>query len=111
MIEAIKKAAQDAIEASGPVAILFGVVTKSNPLEVSVDQRFSLDADFLIVPESLRRYEVDLRHSHVTADGATEVALPDPIVIRNGLEPGDKVILLRMQGGQNYIILDRVVSG
>jgi hypothetical protein len=110
MLNAIRQAALSAMEAGNPVAIMFGTVTKENPLEVNVDQRFTLDADFLIVPESLTAYEVDLKHSHTTSTGQTDEALTQKVVIRKGLKPGDKVLLLRVQGGQKYLILDRVVS-
>jgi hypothetical protein len=69
-----------------------------------VDQRFILDADFLIVPESLTRMELDLSHTH----GSGGQGLTIPVVIRPGLEAGDKVILLRVQGGQQFLILDKV---
>ncbi len=111
MLNAIKLAALSAMEAGNPVAVLFGEVTKTNPLEVNVDQRFTLDADFLIVPESLTRLEIDLRHSHTSPDGTTGEALTQPIVIRPGLQAGDRVVLLRVQGGQKYLILDKVVGG
>jgi len=97
MLEAIKKAAMDAIEAANPVAIMVGTVTKINPLEVNVDQRFTLDADFLIVPETLIRYVLNINGSEY--------------IIRPGLQVGDMVVLLRLQGGQKYLILDKVVSG
>lgn len=111
MLNAIKQAAQDAIEASNPVTVMIGTVTKINPLEVNVDQRFTLDADFLIVPESLTRLEIDLRHAHTAPGGTTDDALTEPVVIRQGLQAGDRVVLLRIQGGQKYLILDKVVSG
>jgi hypothetical protein len=110
MLNVIKQAALSAMEAGNPVAVMYGEVTKTNPLEVNVDQRFTIDADFLIVPESLTRYEVDLRHSHSYSGGTTGEALTQQILIRRELEIGDKVLLLRMQGGQKYLILDRVVN-
>ncbi|SDJ76219.1 DUF2577 domain-containing protein [Paenibacillus naphthalenovorans] len=110
MLNAIRQAALSAMEAGNPVAVMYGEVTKTNPLEVNVDQRFTLDADFLIVPESLTRLEIDLRHSHIMTSGTAEEALTQPIVIRPGLQAGDHVVLLRMQGGQKYLILDKVVS-
>ncbi len=118
LLNAIKRAGADAVAASNPVNLLFGDVKSSDPLTVMVDQRFTLTADFLIVPESLTHYEVPLRHVHSYTDDSgtgsaaktTEPALPEePIVIRRGLKAGDKVALLRMQGGQQYYILDRVV--
>lgn len=103
------------MEANNPVSIMFGEVSKINPLEVNVDQRFTIDADFLIVPESLTRYEVNLNHTHSYTDdgiaGTTGAALTQIIVIRPGLQKGDKVVLIRMQGGQKYLILDKVVGG
>lgn len=119
LLAVLKQAATDAYKAGNPMAVIFGEVRNIKPLEVIVDQRFTLTAAFLIVPESLVHYEIDLRHDHKyidtsdsgTTNRTTEPALPDkPIVIRRGLEVGDKVLLLRVQGGQQYVILDRVVD-
>lgn len=110
MIDAIRKAALTALEAAGPLAVLFGTVAKASPLEVNVDQRFVLDADFLVVPESLTKYEIDAKHTHTYATGTTGEALEKKLLIRRGLEVGDKLVLLRLQGGQRYLILDRVVE-
>ncbi|MDR9857819.1 DUF2577 domain-containing protein [Paenibacillus sp. VCA1] len=119
LLSTVKKAAMDAMAAGNPAAVMFGEVINTDPLEVNVDQRFTLPADFLLVPESLIHYEIDLHHSHEYTDDSgsgtstkqTKPALPEkPIVIRRGLEAGDKLLLLRVQGGQQYVILDRVVS-
>ncbi len=119
LLSTIKQASTAAMAASNPAAVLFGSVTGEAPLQIQVDQRFTLPAEFLIVPETLMHYEVQLRHTHRYVDDSTsgsstkttESALPEePLVIRRGLEIGDKVLLLRVQGGQQYVILDRVVS-
>lgn len=119
LLSTVKKAAMDAMAAGNPAAVMFGEVTNTDPLEVNVDQRFTLPADFLIIPESLTHFEIVLRHYHDYTDDSgsgtstkqTKPALPEkPIVIRRGLEAGDKLLLLRVQGGQQYVILDRVVS-
>jgi len=110
MLGVVKQAAMDAIAASNPVTLIFGEVIKADPLEVNVDQRFTLTADFLIVPESLMKYEIDARYDHSYNEGTTGSGLQDKLLIRRGLDAGDKLILLRMQGGQRYLILDRVVK-
>lgn len=79
--QVIKQVAMAAVEASYPVAVMSGSIVNTNPLEVRVEQRFSLSADFLIVPESLK-----------------------------DLKQGDKLILLRVQGGQQFVLLDKVVD-
>lgn len=100
MLNVIKEAALAAVEAGKPLAVIFGEVAKIDPLEVNVDQRFILDADFLVLPESLTRYEIDLNYNGTA----------QKITIREGLKQGDKVILFRLQGGQKYFIADKVVS-
>jgi hypothetical protein len=96
MLDIIKRASLEAVEAGNPAAVFFGVVVGAAPLKVLVDQRFTLPADFLIVPERLTERQ------YVVGD--------EQVTIGRELEPGDKVILLRVQGGQQYLIVDRVVS-
>ncbi|MER2061419.1 MAG: DUF2577 domain-containing protein [Aerococcus urinaeequi] len=115
LIDLIKQAAIAGVDAGDPMAIIYGTVTAESPLEINIDQRFTLDADFLEVPESLTHYEINLHHSHKYTDdgseGTTGSALPEePIVIRRGLEVGDRVYLMRVQGGQKYVVFDRVVD-
>jgi hypothetical protein len=98
-----------AVEAGYPVALMVGTVTSINPLEVNVDQRLTLPEDFLLLPESLTAYEIDLSHTHSYDSGTTGQSL-EPVVIRRGLEVDDVVLLLRVQGGQQFVILDRVVQ-
>lgn len=105
LLEAIKKAGAAAHASGNPMAVMVGKVTRTNPLEVNVDQRFTLPEDFLIIPESLTSYEVDLSGG----SGSSEDALSNKLVIRRGLEAGDAVLLLRVQGGQQFVVLDRVI--
>lgn len=98
MIDIMKRAGVGAVEAGKPVAILYGTVSQTNPLAVTVDQRFMLPEDFLVVPEHLTEYKVTI----YTELGSQE------ILIRKALEVGDMVILLRVQGGQQYILAGKV---
>jgi len=70
LIDVIKQASIDAMEANNPVAIMFGVVTKVSPLEINVEQRFTLTEEFLVFTERVRQYEVDITHVH----GQSQVA-------------------------------------
>lgn len=113
MIDVVKQMAIEAMNASDPTAIMYGEITSTSPLEVNIDQRFTVPDDLLIVPESLKHFEINIYHNHVYKDDGTEseteFALPNkPLVIRRGLESGDKVVLVRVQGGQQYLILDRL---
>jgi hypothetical protein len=94
LIDTIKRIVNDQVHAMQPAAVMYGVVTKENPLEVNVDQRLPLTADFLILPEHMTAYSVTVG--------------VQTIEIRRGLELGDRVILLRSAGGRDYVVLGRL---
>ena len=99
MLNIIKQAALEAVEASAPVQVLYGTVESASPLSVRVDQRFTLSKKFLVVPEYLTDYTVKIEFTGSEAREAT---------VYNALKAGETVLLLRMQGGQKYVILDRI---
>ena len=92
--DVIKRIAREQMEAAQPAAVMYGTVTSTNPLEVNVDQRLPLSADFLVVPEHMTAYSVTV--------------CSQTIEIRRGLEAGDRVILLRCPGGREYVIVGRL---
>lgn len=94
-VDQIKQISIGAQEAGNPVAVLFATVTGTSPLEVNVDQRFTLTEDFLIVPE------------HLT--DRTAMVNGQQITLSRGLSQGDKVILIRQQGGLNFLVAGRLV--
>ena len=65
--EIIKKMAVGATDANAPTAVLFGTVTKANPLEIAVEQKMTLTSEFLILTKNVKDYTVD-----VTMDWMTE---------------------------------------
>lgn len=83
-LKTIKQAAVEAVNAQNPVQICFGTVTKTDPLTVAVDQKISLTEEFLILTKT---------------------------VTEDALAADDEVILLRAQGGQKYVVIDRIGGG
>jgi hypothetical protein len=81
LIKLIKKAAIEAVNATNPAAVCFGKVTSANPLKIYVEQKLTLTAKQLVLARK---------------------------VTENRLVVGDEVILFREQGGQRYIVVDRV---
>ena len=98
LVKAIKKAGTEAVNASGPVIIVFGKVISASPLKVLVDQKMTLGAAQLVLTGNVTDYEMS-----VTVEEKTQ-----KLTIHNSLNKGEEVILLRQQGGQKYIIVDRV---
>ena len=94
MLALIKQAASDAVDASNPVGVFNGIVKRTEPLEVEVDQRFILTEEFLELTDSTKELRVPMG----TYD----------YILRPKLQAGDRVYLLRVQEGQKYVVLDRV---
>lgn len=80
-------------------ALVFGVVTGVSPLKIKIDNRFEVDETFLLLSRSVKEYKVEQ---------------PLPLqnnVLWRGLEKDDSVILLRLNNGQLFYVLERVGDG
>lgn len=83
-IRIVKKAALDAVNASQPTDFCFGKVISLDPLKISIDQKLILKKTQLVATER--------------------------VMTTSPLEIGDVVVLLQKQGGQKYLIMDKVVQ-
>ena len=100
LLETIKTASLDAINASKPVEIVFGVVLSVVPLKINLEQKLTLTESFLIVPDDFTDKKINI----VIDDEEKEIE------IKNALEVDDKLVLARVQGGQKYLVLSRLAE-
>lgn len=123
-LKVIKQAALDAVNAQKPVQVCYGTVTTDSPLEITVDQKTILEAEDLILCRNVTDYECDvefslktekLQHSHTGVHGPTsvqtlqyEVKNKKKMKVYNALKKDDVVFLIREQGGQRFIVIDRI---
>lgn len=111
--DAIKAAALKAVETSQPCDFLFGKVTSVSPLKISVEQKMTLGSAQLVLTRNVTDYTADVTINWNTEDTDTHnhnIVGVKSITIHNGLQIGDKVVLLKKKGGQKYLILDKVVN-
>ena len=100
ILKMFKRAAKEAIEASDPTAIQFGEVISIAPLKILVEQKKLLTIAQLVLTRNVKDYEVEMTVDQVKKK----------YTVHNNLKLGDKVMLVKMQGGQKYIVLDKEVS-
>lgn len=125
-LKLIKQAAIDAVNATKPTAVCFGKVISTSPLQINVEQKMTLGEKQLVLTRNVTDFKtaitggniqnyyyvgtppnvstLPVSPSHVHALGKIQ------ITVHNSLVVGDEVILLQMQGGQKYIVLDRIAS-
>lgn len=113
IINIMKRAAIDAVENGKPCDVRYGTVASVKPLKIQVTPNFILPESLLTVPQHLTDYQVTVSFDWDTedTDGHTHELSSDKtktITIHNALKVGDRVALLRLQGGHSYLIQDRL---
>ena len=118
------------------VNLVFGKVETIEPLTIRVDAQTLLIEKELILTHLVRDYEVDIEVSHQTVNDDilntlhNHPGVPDnsfdshhyhayqgrkKIKIYQGLQVGEGVLMIKEQGGQRHVVIDRlndpVVSG
>lgn len=139
LLELIKTTAMAAFNASNPVNIVLGTVIEAKPLKIEIHSKLILTDEFLLVAEHLTRHErvvttqyefpKDYTSSQIgdgvkkasskrkNIGGSFEVPYEEyemqfaKMVFEDGLKEGDKVVLHRVQGGQQYFVSDRYREG
>lgn len=127
LVRGVKLAAVEAVRAGGPMGLCFGRVSAVDPLEITVDQKEALTGAQLILTNNVRDYSVAMTvdheteavsHGHPVVDntgggsaGAVDHSHPyrgtKVFRVHLGLRLGEQVVLLRCDGGQQFIVLDR----
>lgn len=126
LIEIIKKTSKDAAEASQDSDFCYGTVTSASPLKILVEQKMELTAAQLVLTRNVTNFSTTVSISSETpwstenkSGGSGEASFAShnhsikgtkTLTINNALKQGDKVVLLRKKGGQEYLVLDRVVK-
>ena len=98
LIDVIKHAAIDAVRALKPASVVFGKVSGADPLLIDVEQKLTLERRQLILARRVTDYTVEM-----TAGGSRGL-----YTVHAGLAEGDEVIMIQLQGGQRFLVLDRV---
>ena len=60
LVEAVKRAALDAVEAGKPVNVCFGLVLGTSPLQVRVEQKMTLGMGQLVLSRNVTDYETEV---------------------------------------------------
>ena len=97
LLAGVKRAAIEAVNAAKPFALAYGTVAEESPLQITVDQKLTLYAGQLILTAPVCDHKVD-----ITVDGEQK-----QVTVHSALKVGERVLLLRANGGQKYIVLDR----
>lgn len=118
-----------AVNHSRPVNVLYGTVESESPLSIRVTDSSVgfrngggklLTSEFLVLSRNVTDHVIEMEVNHQTEKmqgGGKDPSFRShnhqykgvkPFKVLNRLKTGEKVILIAMQGGQEYIVLDRI---
>ena len=100
LVELFKEIALKTVESTKPTGIVYGNVISKKPLKINIEQKLTLEDEDIILTRNITEYKLN-----ITIDGMRK-----EITVHNELEIGDKVSLVQIQGGQEYVVLDRVIE-
>jgi stress response protein YsnF len=123
LVETIQEIVKNTNNSLSLADILFGTVTSTSPLKISVEQKLELSEEFLILTKNVKDYNVDVTIDWNTEKYNSKININDTsvdithnhnlkgkkfITIHHALKNGDKVILIQQMGGQKFLVLDKV---
>lgn len=83
LVQLLKQISKEEREASKPCDVITGTVSSVVPLKISVSQKIYLSEEFLLKTSYFAQLEI---------------------------KKGDNVVMIRKQGGQQFLLIDKVVS-
>lgn len=95
LIERLKSIIHDTVKAMDLLDTGYATVVSVSPLTLKIQ------ATQLTVTEPVAVLTDNLRYRAVTVQG-------ESVVINPGIKPGDKVLVLKANAGQNYIAMSKV---
>ncbi len=97
LVGVIQQIVQNTIEAMKMADKATGTVESVSPLRVKIDSSIqSVPSAALLLTDTVRERVVPVQGGEGT------------VTIREGLKEGDRVLMLKVQNGQQYIILSRI---
>lgn len=81
LLRVIKQAAVDAVNASSPMGLVTGEIVNTSPLKIKVSQQITIEKDMILKTATFSRQSISV---------------------------GDAVFLMAEQGGQRYLVIDKV---
>ena len=124
LVNSIRGMTSRQVGAMKPADIFVGTVLTEEPLTIKMSDKLVLDDKCLYLGTLVVDHNVDMTVHHLTEKReSVQGSEPDyrshdheyegrkRFFVCMGLKKGEKVLLLRLAGGQKYYVIDRVRSG
>ena len=105
MLEAVKLLAYDVLQQENLTDICYGTVTETEPLKIVLEQKLELTESFLVLSQNVIKHTINYS---MRRKDSYENWVQYEMILETQLKKGERVILIKMTGGQRYVVIDRV---
>jgi len=98
LIKTIKQIVKDTISSMRMADIVSGMVISTSPLQIKIDQKLILYSAQISLTCNVKNYQTEISINGGMKQNCT---------IYNDLKVGDKVKMIRQNGGQHYLVIDK----
>ena len=110
MIELLKEIALEAVDRGSMADFCTGTVVSAVPLSIQIENGPLLAQRFLLLSRNVTEYE-ELGKIRTWTEAEGDRWCFYRMIRGTALQAGEKVLLAKVSGGQQYIVLDRVKGG
>lgn len=111
LIDLLHQIMQESVKAAKLTDLAIGTVASTSPLSITVNTAMApLQAPVLYLTDSVVEKTLTASDGTLsgTVNGQPMEATGSTVTLNSALEVGDKVLMLKVQRGQKYIVLSRV---
>ncbi len=110
--QAVQEIAVKAVSGMKPAEIRIAEVRRATPLQVYLPGLFIISEEALTLTQNVTNYEIEVEvdwETETSSNHKHSIKGKKTIKINNGLKVGEKVLIFRSQGGDKYIVIDKLV--
>lgn len=105
--EAVKNAVFQVLRSKEFCDMELGEIISLKPMKIKLTDRIVLNENQIMLTDAVTEKTINIAHKHEETE---DVRFPTPIVVRDGLKVGEKVLLLKVQSGQTYVVISRIIK-
>lgn len=107
MVDAVKMATDNMIESKKLTGVYQGLVVETGPLKIKIDQKLSISGKQIVLTDAVQDHDVEITLHGITDSDGDSLSGKTTITFHKDLQIGETVLLVRRQGGQQFMVVGR----
>lgn len=107
MVDAVKMATDNMIESKKLTGVYQGLVVETDPLKIKIDQKLTIGGKQIILTNAVQDHDVEITLHGISDSDGDSLTGKTTITIHKALQINETVLMIRRQGGQQFMVIGR----